>query len=149
MQKPTQRWHNSCGECPLLALSGHWLVHCTCPLSGVKRTCLFALQMSANDPKRTSAVFSQLAALARAMGRPPDISLDSASQGAQRSVAIRSHPSRPTPPSPKQGAGDDRWTGSCKTKILRSTADCANHRSAKPNDERYLNCWLKKWASSK
>ena len=24
-----------------------------CPLSGVKRTCLFALQMSANDPKRT------------------------------------------------------------------------------------------------
>ena len=25
----------------------------TCPLLGVKRTCHFALQMSANDPKRT------------------------------------------------------------------------------------------------
>ena len=25
-------------RCPLLALSGHWLVHRTCPLSGVKRT---------------------------------------------------------------------------------------------------------------
>ena len=31
------------------------LVHCTCPLLGVKRTCRFALQMSAFDPKRTSA----------------------------------------------------------------------------------------------
>ena len=28
-------------------------VHRTCPLSGVKRTCPFALQMSAFDPKRT------------------------------------------------------------------------------------------------
>ena len=27
-----------CSECPLLALSGHRLVHCTCPLLGVKRT---------------------------------------------------------------------------------------------------------------
>jgi hypothetical protein len=27
-----------------------------CPLSGVKRTCPFALQMSAYDPKRTSDV---------------------------------------------------------------------------------------------
>jgi len=27
-----------------------------CPLLGVKRTCRFALQMSANDPKRTSAL---------------------------------------------------------------------------------------------
>ena len=25
-------------QCPLLAQSGHGLVHCTCPLSGVKRT---------------------------------------------------------------------------------------------------------------
>ena len=25
-------------ECPLLAQSGHRLVHCTCPLLGVKRT---------------------------------------------------------------------------------------------------------------
>src|SRR5215831_9307132 len=37
-----------------MAQSGHALVHCTCPLSGVKRTCPFALQMSAFDPKRTS-----------------------------------------------------------------------------------------------
>ena len=36
--------------CPLLAQSGHTLVHCTCSLSGVKRTCLFALYMSAFDP---------------------------------------------------------------------------------------------------
>ena len=39
--------------CPLLALSGHAELHCTCPLLGVKRTCRFALQMSAYDPKRT------------------------------------------------------------------------------------------------
>ena len=30
------------------------LVHRTCPLLGVKRTCHFALHMSAYDPKRTS-----------------------------------------------------------------------------------------------
>ena len=36
-------------ECPLLAQSGHTELHCTCPLSGVKRTCHFALQMSAYD----------------------------------------------------------------------------------------------------
>ena len=35
----------------LLAQSGHSLVHCTCPLLGVKRTWRFALQMSACDPK--------------------------------------------------------------------------------------------------
>src|SRR5262249_38508442 len=35
------------------ALSGHARVHCKCPLLGVKRTCLFALHMSAYDPKRT------------------------------------------------------------------------------------------------
>jgi hypothetical protein len=42
--------------CPLsslLAQSGHWLVRCKCPLLGAKRTWLFALQMSAFDPKRT------------------------------------------------------------------------------------------------
>jgi len=38
-----------------VALSGHTELHCTCLLSGVKRTCRFALQMSAFDPKRTSA----------------------------------------------------------------------------------------------
>ena len=40
-------------ECPLLAQSGHPSLHRTCPLLGVKRTCAFALQMSAYDPKRT------------------------------------------------------------------------------------------------
>ena len=29
-------------RCPLLAQSGHRVVHCKCPLLGVKRTCLFA-----------------------------------------------------------------------------------------------------------
>jgi hypothetical protein len=41
-------------RCPLLPLSGHSSLHRTCPLSGVKRTSLVALHMSANDPKRTS-----------------------------------------------------------------------------------------------
>jgi hypothetical protein len=30
------------GSCPLLALSRHWLLRCTCPLSGVKQTWRFA-----------------------------------------------------------------------------------------------------------
>src|SRR5215470_6820330 len=33
-------------QCPLLAHSGHGLVRCTCPLSGVKWTCRFAMHMS-------------------------------------------------------------------------------------------------------
>jgi hypothetical protein len=33
------------------------LAFCRCPLSGAKRTWACALQMSANDPKRTSAVY--------------------------------------------------------------------------------------------
>ena len=38
-------------------LSGHAKrVSRGCPLSGVKRTCVFALQMSAYDPKRTFAM---------------------------------------------------------------------------------------------
>ncbi len=37
----------------LLAQSGHTELRCTCPLLGVKRTYLFALQMFAYDPKRT------------------------------------------------------------------------------------------------
>ena len=41
---------------PLLAQSGHRLLHCTCPLSGVKRTSTCAPHMSAFDPKRTLAV---------------------------------------------------------------------------------------------
>ena len=39
---------------PLLSQSGHSNRRHECPLSGVKRTCRFALQMSAFDPKRTS-----------------------------------------------------------------------------------------------
>ena len=35
----------------ILALSGHHAHRPECPLSGVKRTCPFALQMSAYDPK--------------------------------------------------------------------------------------------------
>ena len=46
-------------ECPLLAQSGHELVHCPCPLSGVKRTWLIAPHMSAFDPKRTLRVLLQ------------------------------------------------------------------------------------------
>jgi len=37
----------------LLALSGHWLLHGACSLSGVKRTWLLRRRMSAFDPKRT------------------------------------------------------------------------------------------------
>ena len=36
-----------------MAQSGHTELHRTCPLSGAKPTCPFALHMSANDPKRT------------------------------------------------------------------------------------------------
>src|SRR5262249_38418922 len=35
------------------AQSRHSSLHCTCPLLGAKRTCRFALHMSAFDPKRT------------------------------------------------------------------------------------------------
>src|SRR5262249_49699199 len=34
---------------PLLALTGHFILHCQCPLSGVKRTWAGAVQMSAFD----------------------------------------------------------------------------------------------------
>ena len=60
--------HQSPGQCPGFILLvraellnvRYWhkadirLCTAQCPLSGVKRTCLFALQMSAFDPKRTS-----------------------------------------------------------------------------------------------
>jgi len=39
--------------CLLLALSGHAKLHCTCPLSGVKRTSRRRMTMSDFDPKRT------------------------------------------------------------------------------------------------
>ena len=48
---------------PLSALSGHEALHCTLAQSGhselhwVKRTCPFALHMSANDPKRHCPAF--------------------------------------------------------------------------------------------
>ena len=35
-------------------------LRCTCPLSGVKQTCHFALQMSAYDPKRTSGLIKSV-----------------------------------------------------------------------------------------
>ncbi len=41
------------GQCPLLALSGHFAHPAICPLLGVKRTCLTRAPMSAFDPKRT------------------------------------------------------------------------------------------------
>src|SRR5271170_3933612 len=42
-------------ERQLLAQSGHSATTVRCPLSGVKRTPLIEVAMSANDPKRTSA----------------------------------------------------------------------------------------------
>ena len=62
MQKERNgRWPADAGlvrcTCPLLALSGHGVLHCTSPLSGVMRTCAFALHMSAYDPKRTCTFF--------------------------------------------------------------------------------------------
>src|SRR5262245_19995988 len=51
-----RRWDCQLLRCMslLFAHSGHSFLHRTCPLSGVKRTWTIALQMSANDPKRTS-----------------------------------------------------------------------------------------------
>src|SRR5690349_3850735 len=43
-------------QCPLMAQSRHLQLHRTCPLSGVKQTWLFAVRMSAFDPKRTCVV---------------------------------------------------------------------------------------------
>ena len=41
-----------------MAQSGHSKIIAGCPLSGVKRTCRFALHMSAFDPKRTLGGFT-------------------------------------------------------------------------------------------
>src|SRR5262245_27270848 len=46
---------NETRECPLLAQSRHRLVHCTCLLLRVKRTCSFALDMSVFDRKQKSS----------------------------------------------------------------------------------------------
>jgi hypothetical protein len=43
----------------LLALSEHTELHCTCPLSGAKRTYLGHRRMSANDPKRMRSKMTQ------------------------------------------------------------------------------------------
>ena len=43
-------------RCPLLAQSGHLLLHRICPLSGVKQTCGGSPEMCANDSKRTLAL---------------------------------------------------------------------------------------------
>ena len=52
-------------ECPLLAQSGHRLVHRTCPLLGVKRTCFGRHEMPAYDPVRTLRSWALLAMSAR------------------------------------------------------------------------------------
>jgi hypothetical protein len=49
---------------PVLALSGHFNHRRECPLSGAKRKCACALQMSVSDPKQTLAAF-QYASLSR------------------------------------------------------------------------------------
>src|SRR5262245_5707497 len=46
-----------------MAQSRHAWLHRTCPLSGVKRTSLFAPHMSAFEPKRTAQTFSFLTVL--------------------------------------------------------------------------------------
>ena len=74
-----------------MAQSGHAELHCTCPLSGVKRTWRFALQMSAFDPKRTFSVTPSYPQSAISSGkvprdnpelRPPPVKIDG---GATRS----------------------------------------------------------------
>jgi hypothetical protein len=58
-------------QCPLLAQSGHPWLHCTCPLLGVKRTCLFAPQVSAFDPERKKRAVRPLEVSVAASGRVP------------------------------------------------------------------------------
>ena len=57
-------------RCPLLAQSGHAELHCTCPLSGAKRTWLLAVRMSAFDPKRTLSSVSSGCGLDPRVGLP-------------------------------------------------------------------------------
>ena len=57
-------------ECPLLAQSGHTLVRCECPLSGVKQTSLGHAAMSAFDPKRTWLVRPATMPCLEASGQP-------------------------------------------------------------------------------
>jgi hypothetical protein len=63
---PTLRgfnWQRSAGSpCRFLALSGHSDSACECAISGVKQILVFAAQMSANGPKRTSLVALHMSA---------------------------------------------------------------------------------------
>src|SRR5215203_5625685 len=70
----------------LLAQSRHELVHCTCPLLGVKRTSRLRAVMSANDPKRTLGL-SGRSSLGRAanLGREASATLKLVSQPAAQS----------------------------------------------------------------
>ena len=52
-------------ECLLLAQSGHRLVRCTCLLSGVKRTCRFAVRMSALTQSGHQAFFYSITSSAK------------------------------------------------------------------------------------
>ena len=54
-----------------IGTSGHAELRCTCLLSGVKRTCRFALQMSAFDPKRTSGLMGKRGWLYAVSPSPP------------------------------------------------------------------------------
>jgi hypothetical protein len=53
-------WHYAHDQCPLLALSGHFVHPAACLLSGVKRTFLTYVRMSAFDPKRKIASLALL-----------------------------------------------------------------------------------------
>ena len=46
-------------SCPLLAQSGHPQLHCTCPLSGVKRTKVLAAPVSARSERTVHSVTNQ------------------------------------------------------------------------------------------
>ena len=59
-RSPTTIWGLCSNRCPLLALSGHRQRPGECPLSGVKRTSLTQVQMSASDPKRTLSRLNQI-----------------------------------------------------------------------------------------
>src|SRR5262249_5885986 len=114
----------------LLALSGHRCLHCTCLLSGVKRTSLFATHMSALDPKRTSArpvtdpsrVLAQIATVTRpssgvAMGRRDQT-------GGKRIKAQRRKTSRGSNTAPERNSSTARQ----ETKVARLTRELEEAR---------------------
>src|SRR5262245_34898511 len=87
--------------CPLLAQSGHGLLHCTCPLSGVKRTSLFATHMSAFDPKRTWRGYRNLRKIAH-RSEPPGG--DMQRRGGSEQPVKRQRAKRPKAPGAKISA---------------------------------------------